>query len=295
MSLVVVENIQSLTVPVKMGDKVNRLEKQMLAMPQVECPVVHRFGPGVYIREVTIPAGTIAVGHHQNFEQMNIFLKGRVSILNSDGKVVELQAPMIYVGPPGRKMGYVHEDMVWLNVYATDEKDVEKLESTYLTKSIGWKEVVAIKEVTNLLQSQVDKDDFANFLIECGFTAEHVRKQSENQDDMTDLPFGEYKIKVAKSHIEGQGLFATADIDSGEHIAPARIGGKRTIVGRFTNHSVAPNATMIAGRGSDILLIAIRKITGCHGGRDGEEITVDYRQSLTLVREVAKGELKCLE
>ena len=33
------------------------LEKEMLEMPQADCPVAHHFGPGIYIREVTLPAG----------------------------------------------------------------------------------------------------------------------------------------------------------------------------------------------------------------------------------------------
>ena len=116
------------------------VESKMLDINQVECPVVHRFGPGIYIREVTIPADSFAIGHKQNFEHMNVFLKGRVTMLNEDGSTTELKAPMIFVGQPGRKIGYIHEDMVWLNIYATNETDIEKLEAHYFKKaSVGRK------------------------------------------------------------------------------------------------------------------------------------------------------------
>ena len=45
--------------------KVQTLEAVFLEQPQVDCPVVHRFGPGIYIREVTIPAGALSIGHYQ--------------------------------------------------------------------------------------------------------------------------------------------------------------------------------------------------------------------------------------
>ena len=103
------------------------------------------------------------------------------------------------------------------------------------------------------------------------------------------LPIGGYKIKVAPSGIEGQGLFATANIKAGETIAPARVNGMRTIAGRFTNHSISPNAEMVHGQGTDILLIALRPIAGCTGGQDGDEITINYRAAHRLTLSIAKG------
>ena len=35
--------------------KIEKVESHLLDLPQVECPVVHHFGPGIYIREVTLP------------------------------------------------------------------------------------------------------------------------------------------------------------------------------------------------------------------------------------------------
>src|SRR5213079_638452 len=120
------------------SSKVDLIEREFLKLPQVDCPVVHRFGPGIYIREVTVPAGSYAIGHAQRFEHMNVFLKGRVTVMNDDGTSTDLVAPMTFIGKPGRKIGYVHEDMVWQNIYATAETDIATLEATYLDKSEGW-------------------------------------------------------------------------------------------------------------------------------------------------------------
>lgn len=279
---------------IPMAEKISFLEKECLKQPQVSCPVVHRFGPGVYMRELTVPSGTLVIGHLQNFEHTNIFLKGRVTVINDDGSHSELKAPMIFVGKPGRKIGFVHEEMVWLNVYKTDETDIEKLESHFLTKSDAFLEnAVEIKKIGSLM-SDVNQKDFFLALSEIGVSPETVRQQSENQDDMTRLPLGGYKIKVAKSDIEGQGLFATADIEPGEIIAQARISGKRTIAGRFTNHAAKPNAKMAYLLG-DIFLVSLEKISGCKGGLDGKEITINYRESFALTKSIGNGVEKCLE
>jgi hypothetical protein len=268
------------------GEDVERLESAMLELPQVSCPVIHRFGPGTYIREVTLPAGTLAIGHHQNFDHTNIFLRGRVTILLEDGTSSELRAPMIFVGKPGRKIGFIHEEVVWLNVYATNERDVAKLEEKFLTKSNSWQSDSRARESIRLLQGKVDSDDLSAFAAEVGMTTEQIREQSENPFDQTAFPHGGYKVKVGPSAIEGKGLFATADIEPGEFIAPARVLGKRTPAGRFTNHSLTPNAEMQRGIGSDINLIALSPISGCHGGQDGEEITINYRNAYGLTKQI---------
>ena len=89
-----------------MGDiqKLDQVEAAMLQMPQAECPVVHHFGPGVYMREVTLKAGTLAIGHAQKKEHLNIVLTGAVSIVDN-GQIKTVKAPLIYVGKPGRKVG----------------------------------------------------------------------------------------------------------------------------------------------------------------------------------------------
>lgn len=251
------------------------MESMMLAMPQAHSGVDHIFSPGLYIRQVTLKAGTIAIGHHQKTRHLNVMLSGRALMVEPDGSRVERCAPLVYVSEPGRKVGYIYEDVVWLNIYPTDETDIDKLEATYLDKSKAW-------ENSQLLIShdrQADIADFQQVLKDLGVSEETVRNQSEYTKDQVPFPLGRYKVKVGKSSIEGLGLIATNDIRSGEVIAIARISGYRTPAGRFTNHALNPNAEMRGLENGDIELVAVRDIKGCHGGNDGEEVTVNYRQS----------------
>ena len=261
-------------------------EEKMLALEQAECPVVHSFGPGIYIRELRMKAGTLAMGHHQKFEHMNIFIKGKVLMLNDDGSRTELSAPIMFVGKPGRKIGYVLEDVVWLNIYATSETDVETLEATYLEKSKVWEEsnAKAIK-----LKRLADTEDYKKLINSMGLTESDVRKQTENENDQIPMPYGCFKVSVSKSSIEGRGVFATANILPNEVIAPAKLDGKRTPMGRYINHSKTPNAKMEL-IGTDIFLTALTEITGCTGGNLGDEITTNYRENVKLI-----GGILCLE
>ncbi len=259
---------------------VDEAEALLLQEEQASCPVVHHFGPGIYIRELSMSAGTYAIGHYQKHEHVNVMLKGRVIMVNPDGSTQELVAPLMFIGKPGRKVGYVVEDMVWQNIYATDERDIEKLESMFLEKSPVFGAHAAIA-----YDRSADHADFALMLAETGFDAETVHEQSVNTEDQIPMPNGSWCVKTAPSRIHGTGVFATADVTAGSVLGPARIDGMRTPLGRYTNHSANPNARLERLPNGDVQLVAACDISGCHGGADGEEVTIDYRQAVRLALE----------
>lgn len=264
-------------------EAVERLEGAMLQLPQVECPVVHHFGPGIYIREVTLPAGIFALGHEQRFEHLNVLVKGAVAIAGEDGQLKILRAPLIYVGPPGRKAGFVIEETVWQNIYATDERDVNKLEEMLFRKSDTFHHYADELSKIRIAARVDDRADFQLLLEQGGFDSKQVRVVSENTRDQIPMPDGlAPKITIRDSYIEGKGIFLSAPAEAGEVLAPARLGGYRTPVGRYTNHSPYPNAEFVQVDTGDIYLRALRNIHGCVGGDYGEEVTVDYREALKL-------------
>ena len=115
----------------------DQIEAAMLSQPQVDCPVQHHFGPGIYMREAFLLAGTYVMGHSHKDEHMNIMLKGKMAVIvNGEAKVIE--GPYIFTGQPGRKFAYIIEDTVFVNAYATAETDIEKLEEMYVDKSDAW-------------------------------------------------------------------------------------------------------------------------------------------------------------
>jgi len=112
--------------------KIEVILPQLRELPQVECTEKHYFGPGMYVKEVTMPAGSVIVGKPHKTEHLCVMLQGRMQLLKEDGSVVELVAPTTFVGKPGRKVAHIIETVVFQNIFATDETDVEKLEAMFV-------------------------------------------------------------------------------------------------------------------------------------------------------------------
>jgi len=112
-------------------DKVNLLEAEMLKQPQVEIPIRHYFSPGVYAREITIPADTLLTGRVHKFAQLNILSGGEISVLTEDG-MVRVKAPFTVVSPPGTKrIAYAHTECTWTTILHTKERDPDKIEELF--------------------------------------------------------------------------------------------------------------------------------------------------------------------
>jgi hypothetical protein len=111
-------------------ERIQEFENALLELPQVELKVKHYFAGGMYAREMFIPKGTMLTGALHLFEHINVCSKGDISVYTEDG-VQRVQAPATLVCPPGSKrIGYAHEDTVWITFHATDAKTVEEAEAT---------------------------------------------------------------------------------------------------------------------------------------------------------------------
>ena len=272
--------------------RIDNLTKELLKQEQADCPVVHHFGPNLYIREVTYGPGTLVVGHFHKHPHLCVMLTGKMLFVNPDGNKVEITAPKSFIASAGRKVAYVLEEMTFQNIYATDETDVAKLEKMLFEDNEFLEE--HLKEQSKLItyDRSVDVEDFEQAMLEYKLNLELVRKISEHKGDQIPFPQGSYKVIVSDSKIEGKGLFATGNIQVGEVIAPARIGEKRTPAGRYTNHAKNPNAVFVLRDNEDIDLVASQPISGMRGGLLGEEITIDYRQALSLYKETTLCQLQ---
>jgi hypothetical protein len=258
-----------------------KLEAAMVQMPQAECPVMHHFGPGVYIREVSMPAGTLVLGHKHRYAHMNILVKGRLKFLCEDGVVREFAAPMVMTGNPGRKLALILEDTVWQNIYATEVTNPVALEEILLDKSPAWHEYAEQVRLFEQEARQADREDFLKVIGEFGLDEPTVELISQMETDQIEFPprCGTTLV-IQDSAIHGKGMYSTVPAKPFDVLAPARLNGKRTPAGRWVNHSKDPNCFFVKNDVDDIWLLAMRDIAGCQGGDPGEELTVDYKQAL---------------
>lgn len=104
------------------------LEKIILTLEQVECPISHYQIEGVYCRSMFIPAGTVITGAIHNKENISILAQGTIRVTNgTDSKLIS--APYIMVDQPGiKRLGVSETDVTFINIWRTDTTDLDEIE-----------------------------------------------------------------------------------------------------------------------------------------------------------------------
>lgn len=92
-----------------------------------ECPVTHRFTPGLYIREIFIPAGTLLVtGTHRQTHPFVVSI-GVARVHSEAEGWVEYAAPHTGITTAGtRRLLYAATDVIWTTFHPTDKCTVEE-------------------------------------------------------------------------------------------------------------------------------------------------------------------------
>jgi len=124
-------------------------EAFLASLPSIkdELTTVHNFAPGLYSRELHIPAGTFLTGRTHKTEHLNVLEMGDITVWTEEG-MKRISAPFKYVSKPGTKrIGYTHTDTVWTTYHVTQETDLDKIEA----------EVVEPTEDVLLRASQVNQ------------------------------------------------------------------------------------------------------------------------------------------
>ncbi len=113
-------------------NKVQIIEDGLLKYGEkVEIAVKNYFVPGVYIREIFMPKGTVLTGKIHKYPQFHVITNGDLSIL-IDGEMVRLKAPMNIMSPAGAKrLAIANEDTTWLMVHGTYETDIKTIEKFF--------------------------------------------------------------------------------------------------------------------------------------------------------------------
>jgi len=104
------------------SNRIDELEAVMLRdYEPVSCPVIHRFVPNMYIREIFMPAGTLITSLKHNTFHPFILSAGVVHVKINDGEWERLEAPVTDITKAGTKRTlFIEEDAVWTTCHATD-------------------------------------------------------------------------------------------------------------------------------------------------------------------------------
>jgi len=102
------------------------------------CPLKHSFSDGIYVREISIPAGMIIVGKIHKHDHPNFLLKGSVVVITEKDGIEELTGPCSMISKPGTKRAlYAKTDLVWTTVHLnpTNTQDLVELEKEIIADS----------------------------------------------------------------------------------------------------------------------------------------------------------------
>jgi hypothetical protein len=108
-------------------------------LPPVDFNVLtkHHFADGIYLREVLIPAGMVAVGKIHKTRHLTIIASGTVRITTEEG-VKEITGPAVFVSEPGtKKAAFAVTDTVVMNPHPNEEntQNMSKLEERLIAPS----------------------------------------------------------------------------------------------------------------------------------------------------------------
>ena len=111
------------------GKKVDAIQAAVERMPQVELPLKHRFTPGMYIRTIFMPKGTLVVSKIHRTTHPFVVTRGQAAVFDEKDGVQEIKSGHIGITSPGtRRILYIREDCEWTTFHATDKTTPEEVE-----------------------------------------------------------------------------------------------------------------------------------------------------------------------
>ena len=129
------------------------VNKQLRELPQVDLNEQHLFADGMYCRQVTMPKGSLVIGHIHKKEAINVLASGKILIkTRREDEWEEISAPFVNSTKGGmRKIIYVLEDAYFMNIFRTENTTLDKLYDECVEEDIGSKPYLQAQEVKKQL------------------------------------------------------------------------------------------------------------------------------------------------
>ena len=102
-----------------------------------EVPLMHFFVPGMYVREVFMPRGSLIVSMEHKTSELNLVPRGK-AIVRSGDDLRLVEGPCSFESEAGiRKILFILEDTVWQTAHMNpdDTRDIELLKSRLVVQT----------------------------------------------------------------------------------------------------------------------------------------------------------------
>jgi quercetin dioxygenase-like cupin family protein len=117
-------------------EQIESLQAQMVTMPQAELVTEHQFSPGMYMRKLFRPAGTLIVGKVHKEPHFFLCAKGEIIAWTESG-MKRLQAGDAIESKPGTKrVTLAVTDAIGITIHRTDKTDLDEIEAELIEPDI---------------------------------------------------------------------------------------------------------------------------------------------------------------
>lgn len=117
-------------------EQVERLQAEMVKMPQAELTTEHHFSPGMYMRKVFRSAGTLIVGKVHKEPHFFLCAKGEIIAWTENG-MKRLQAGDVVESKPGTKrVTLAVTDAIGVTIHRTDKTDLDEIEAELIEPDV---------------------------------------------------------------------------------------------------------------------------------------------------------------
>ena len=132
--VIVLSDLKLQSEPLPTLEKIQKLQAEMKPFACVPPEPVHHFAPGMYLRELSIPAGMLVVGKIHKHSHFLILSKGKAQVVSEFGNEI-INSGHVSVSQAGvKRVVLAIEDCLFLTVHLnkSDSEDLEVIESDHI-------------------------------------------------------------------------------------------------------------------------------------------------------------------
>jgi len=115
-------------------DKINALEREILAAPQVDLQTKNEIFAGMIARTIRIPAGTVLTGATHKTDHINILI-GDITVSTDEGMRRLTGYNVLPTKAGAKRAGFAHADTMWTTICKTNLTNLAEIEDELVEES----------------------------------------------------------------------------------------------------------------------------------------------------------------
>lgn len=130
-------------------EEIERLQHEMMQMPQAELQTEHYFSGGMYCRKLTRPAGTLIVGKVHKKDHFFLCAKGQIIAWSEKGMVTLNEGDVIASKAGTKRVTLAVTEAIGITFHKTNKINLDKIE-----KELIEPDELALFDSSNKLKAQ---------------------------------------------------------------------------------------------------------------------------------------------